>query len=68
MKKKTIILVLTLLSGIVIRAQAPDLVPYGKPEQLELTPANILFFIVLPVLLFVAFFFIRRKKKNKKNT
>jgi hypothetical protein len=65
MKAKQLILYFFLFEAILSKAQAPGHVPYGEPDQLELTPANILFFIVLPILLFVAFYVLRRKKKKK---
>jgi hypothetical protein len=67
-KKQISILFFILTSGILAEAQAPDVVPYGQPDPLELTPANIIFFFVLPVLLFIALIIIRKKKKNKKNS
>jgi hypothetical protein len=50
-------------------SQAPDGVPYGDPEPLELTPFNIILYIVVPVLLFVVLFLYRKslKKKQRKD-
>ena len=65
MKKKLFILFVAFLNTVTGKAQAPGNVPYGEPAPLELTPANIIFFIVLPILLFVALIIIRRKKRKK---
>jgi heme/copper-type cytochrome/quinol oxidase subunit 2 len=56
---------LILLSGSA-GAQAPDIVPYGKPDPIEFDLFNIILLIVLPVLLFVAYFLYQRKKKKQK--
>jgi len=68
MKKKLFILIVAFFSMIAGKAQAPGNVPYGEPKQLELTPFNIVVFIVVPVLLFIALILIRRKKKNDKKS
>ncbi|MEZ5107050.1 MAG: hypothetical protein R2757_21270 [Draconibacterium sp.] len=60
---------LFILIGNLAIAQAPDVVPYGEPEPLELTLFNIILYIVVPVLLFTTLIVLRlrqRKKENKK--
>lgn len=51
-------------------AQAPEFVPYGEPEPLELTLTNIIVFIVIPVLIIFGYFLYRRKRNDnrKKNS
>jgi len=61
--KWTLLFVLIINSVI---AQAPDMVPYGEPEPLELTPFNIILYIVVPVIIFAALVIMRLRQRNKK--
>lgn len=56
--------ILTFLFGIV-RAQQPDLLPPVKTEPIELTPFNIILYIVMPVLIFLIYFWYRKSKRKK---
>ncbi len=62
-KKSGIFTFLLFISALAI-AQAPSGVPYGKSEPLELNLANIIIFIVLPVLVVILYIYWRRKKRN----
>lgn len=47
----------------VIVAQLPTHVPSPESEPLDLTPGNIIFYIVVPLIMIIFFFWYRRKRK-----
>ncbi len=64
MFKKTGILLLILLLNLAAKAQAPGGVPYGDPKAIQLSPFNIIIYIVLPLLLILFYFWYRNRKKK----
>ncbi|GAB1450135.1 hypothetical protein MASR2M47_01910 [Draconibacterium sp.] len=67
MLKKTVLQIIILFSGNVANAQIPYLLPSGETEPLELTPFNIILYMVVPILMFIFYFWYRKsKRKNKK--
>jgi len=62
-KKSGIFTFLLFVTALAI-AQAPSGVPYGKSEPLELNPANIIVFIVLPVLVVILYIYWRRNRRK----
>ena len=65
MLRKTTILFLFTLFWNFVYAQAPDIIPYGESEQLELTPTNIIVYIVIPALIVIGYLFYRKKQREK---
>ncbi len=67
MKKKILGLVFSILP-VFSFAQTPDMYPPPEPEPVEITPLNIVLFVVLPILLVIVFVLYRRwaRKKHKK--
>lgn len=57
-----------ILSSLILElcAQSPQNYPTPGPERVEITPFNVLMFIVLPVLIVVAYIWIRRRSLKKK--
>ncbi|MDX8339953.1 hypothetical protein SLH46_12205 [Draconibacterium sp. IB214405] len=64
MIKKSVIFNFLLYVSIVATAQVPSGLPSGKPDPLELTLPNIIFFIVIPVLIIILYI-IRRRNRRK---
>ncbi len=64
--KKYIGLVFLFATFIAI-AQIPGGIPSGKPAPIELTPFNIILYIVAPILIFVIYFLYRRSKRRDKD-
>lgn len=65
MKQKYFLLLIAIILTIISNGQAPGHVPYSNPEQVELTPLNIFFYIIVPILILIAFLIMRRKMKKK---
>jgi len=64
MYKKAVILLIALQLYIVAKAQAPGGIPYGDPTKIQLSPFNIIVYIVLPLLLILFYFWYRKRKKK----
>ncbi len=64
MLKRAGIFLLLLFVSVLAKAQAPSGIPTGKPEPFELNLANIIVFIVLPVLIVILYIYWRRKKRK----
>jgi len=65
MLRKQTILLFFLVLWTFVKAQAPDIIPYGEPEPLEFTLTNIIVFIVIPVLIIIAYIFYRKNRKKQ---
>ncbi len=48
-----------------MRAQAPDIIPYGESEPIEFTLTNIIVYIILPVLIVIGYLYSRKKQRKK---
>ena len=67
MLKKTVLQIIFLFATVVISAQIPDLIPSGKAEPIELTPLNIILYIVAPIVIFIIYYWFRKSKRKNKN-
>jgi len=67
MHNKIILFIPLFFATIIAGAQIPDLIPSGETEPLELTPFNIIVYIVLPVIIFIIYFMYRKSKRKNKN-
>ena len=67
MLKNTLLQIILVFSAIAASAQIPDLLPSGETEPIELTPLNIVIYLVLPVVIFIIYFWYRKSKRNKNN-
>jgi hypothetical protein len=67
MLKKTVLQIILLFATVVVNAQIPDIIPSGKAEPIEITPLNIVLYIVSPIVIFIIYIWYRKfKRKNKK--
>ena len=67
MMKRIILSFIASIPVLIANAQIPDLLPPTDTEPLELTPFNIIIYIILPVIIFVIYFWYRKSKRKKKN-
>lgn len=65
--KKIILIFTCFIPVLIANAQVPDLLPSGEPEPIELTPFNIIVYIVFPIIIFIIYFWYRKSKRKQKN-
>ncbi len=65
MLRKTTLLFYFMLIWNIMRAQAPDIIPYGESEPIEFTLTNIIVYIILPVLIVIGYLYSRKKQRKK---
>lgn len=66
MLRKITSAILFLLAVIVVSGQAPDHYPPTVPEPVDITPFNLVLYILLPIALIVAFYMYQRSQKKKR--
>ena len=67
MLKKSVLQTIFLFTVMAASAQIPDLIPSGKAEPIELTPLNIILYIVAPIAIFIIYFWYRKSKSKNNN-
>lgn len=60
--KFSVILILLVVKSL---AQSPDFYPPTVPEQIEITPFNVVLYLIVPLLIILAYFLYRNSQKKK---
>ncbi len=65
MKRKLMTFLALLITALTASGQTPEMYPPPVPEPLELTPLNVILYIVIPVLLVIFLIYYRRRKRKQ---
>lgn len=66
MNRKIKYSIISILLAVKTFAQSPDFYPPTVPEQIEITPFNVVLYVIIPLLIILAYYLYRNSQKKKR--